>query len=786
MRRALVFEAGTAMLAVFTGWVALFAWRGLVELPGQFLGPTLAGGILVALAGAVARARLLTWYGALGIQLVVLALYVNAHVGGAAAWLGIIPTRASLAHTAEDLRVGAEALSTQYSPVPADFPGVHDTLMLCALGLLLVIDLLACGLSRVPLAALPVLVVWMIPISLLMQGINWAVFALTSLLFVMLLATEEIRRVMAWGRSVAGRGERHDSLDMTVGGSSVRASALRIGLVSCAAALVLPLFVPLADHTFDGFGEGSGPGDGTGRSITIANPIVDLRRDLVRPTPFPMLEVQTDSPDPSYVRLTVLDTFSGATWRPSGRQLLASHRAIGKLPTAPGLTSEVSGHNSDWRLRLLDTFSTVWLPTPYPLRSIRATDGDWRYDERTMDFADANGDPFHGTMDYELTAFEPDVKAAELQDAFQPPMAVREPMTELPSDLPKVIGDLAEQITEGQVTNYQKAVALQDWFRQDGGFTYSLDRAPGSGMEALRDFVTTDKVGYCEQFAAAMAVMGRSLDIPSRVVVGFLRPEQIGDDRYLFDSDDLHAWPEMFFTGIGWVRFEPTPSTRTGAAPSWTTEELPTVRPNPVTGDPEEIAPRQTPGAQQPGTQADSAGGADSGPGKAPFIGLGVLVLVLLAAPRLVRDAQRRSRFAAGPDPQAVAAGLWAELQATAIDLGISWHPERSARQTGRALVRRLRVRPQLQPGLEELVKFVERARYGRPFEVDATTTQRLRGTVREWSAALAGTVPKNRARWAKVFPRSVWQRVSTPPAGSDQRARQESQRSDELVDSRR
>ena len=56
-----------------------------------------------------------------------------------------------------------------------------------------------------------------------------------------------------------------------------------------------------------------------------------------------------------------------------------------------------------------------------------------------------------------------------------------------------------------------------------------------------------------------MALMGRSLGIPSRVAVGFLRPEQVGQDTYVYSSRDLHAWPEMYFGGIGWVRFEPTP-----------------------------------------------------------------------------------------------------------------------------------------------------------------------------------------------------------------------------------
>ena len=87
-------------------------------------------------------------------------------------------------------------------------------------------------------------------------------------------------------------------------------------------------------------------------------------------------------------------------------------------------------------------------------------------------------------------------------------------------------------------------------------------------MDLLAAFVTNDRVGYCEQFAAAMAAMGRVLGIPSRVVVGFLDGTTQEDGRILYTSDDRHAWPEMYFTGVGWVRFEPTPGSRAGATPS--------------------------------------------------------------------------------------------------------------------------------------------------------------------------------------------------------------------------
>lgn len=778
-RRAFVGEVGFALLAALTGWIALFAWRGLVELPEAFLRPTAVGALVLAVTGALARLIGLRWYAALGVQLVALLGFVNLHMARDDVLWGLFPTPTSMREVGDLLVMGGEALGTQYSPVPADFPGVHDTLMLSALGFLLLFDVLACGLHRVPLAGLPLLVAWMFPISLLTSGLSWVVFVVVALLFVMLLAAEETRRVLRWGTNVSGR-DRRDPLDQLVSGSSIRATAIRIGLVTTAAALVVPVFVPLADLSFAG-GSGPGPGDGRDRSISIDNPFLDLRRDLVRPDEFPMLDVRTDAEDPSYVRLTVLDVFSGATWRPSARHLPASQRAIGDLPPAPGLMSDVTGRTSEWDMRLLETFSTVWLPTPYPTRSISAVEGDWRYDERTLDIADAHGDPYAGDLSYSLTAFEPDVDAVTLEDAFLPPSSVREPMTELPENMPAAVIEQANRITADQPTNYRKARALQEWFREKGGFRYSLQRAPGSGLSELVDFITTERVGYCEQFAAAMAVMGRVLDIPSRVVVGWLRPEKIGENRYRFTSDDLHAWPEMYFTGIGWVRFEPTPSAQTGEAPSWTTEELPSAQQSDPSGQAsEEVAPRDQPDAEQPGTSS-TGGEEESGPPVLPWV-VGGMVLLALVTPRVVRDAQRRARLGTGTDPPALAAGLWAELRASVVDLGIAWHPERSARQSAQALARRAVPDDDLRARLEELVQFIERARYGRPFQVDDETADRLRGTVRAWSAALAATVAPRVRRRAALFPRSVWTRGTVRTDRSDHDGR----RDDELVGSGR
>jgi hypothetical protein len=142
---------------------------------------------------------------------------------------------------------------------------------------------------------------------------------------------------------------------------------------------------------------------------------------------------------------------------------------------------------------------------------------------------------------------------------------------------------------------------------------------------------------------------------------------------------------------------------------------------------------------------------------------------LLLILPALVRARQRRRRlgdFRLGPrtdEAQVLADGAWAELCATARDLGISLPLRRSVRDIAAVLEPfAMTVRDPLQR-LDDLVHFVERARYGRPFEVDPATRQRVVEAVEAWTAVLTDSVPAPRAWVARVFPRSVVDRSVQP-----------------------
>jgi hypothetical protein len=279
---------------------------------------------------------------------------------------------------------------------------------------------------------------------------------------------------------------------------------------------------------------------------------------------------------------------------------------------------------------------------------------------------------------------------------------------------------------------------LQNWFRNTGGFRYSLKRAEGDSNEALLRFLAEGnggRVGYCEQFAAAFAVMARTLNIPSRVAIGFLQPKKTGNDQYVYSSYDMHAWPELYFRGSGWVTFEPTPASSApggaGGVPSYTVDPVtkpsnPKDTQNPggrFTTDPTSKA---TSGLNDTTTNGDSTSSGASVPWI--WILIGFVLLAVLAAIALVPGAVRRRRRSRRLDGGAEEA--WVELRDTAVDLGVAWPGSRSPHETGHLLsawfgpdpdgaplVRPPRGRglaPGAEDALDRIVLTLERVRYAR------------------------------------------------------------------------
>lgn len=178
-------------------------------------------------------------------------------------------------------------------------------------------------------------------------------------------------------------------------------------------------------------------------------------------------------------------------------------------------------------------------------------------------FVDTTGslfNPAHNVtkVRYQGTSILPNFSPGTLRSATQDfPLQVRDTYLQLPQLDPR-IPKLAQTITAGSKTEYDKAANIERYLKTR--YAYSLDLTGKPGDDPLAYFLFTKRAGHCEYFAAAMTVMLRSLGIPSRYVGGFLGGEfnDVGGD-YIVRESDAHTWVEVYFPAFGWIPFDPTP-----------------------------------------------------------------------------------------------------------------------------------------------------------------------------------------------------------------------------------
>lgn len=754
-------------VAALTTWVTLLTWSDFAERYGEYLGPLLSLALLLGLGGAALRWLRVPVAVVPLVQLVVTGWVMLATFGGR----GAFPTPAAVRGTLDALSAASDAASQYAAPIPLEAPSVAPLLVGCGALALIAVDLLACGLGRVPMSGLALLMVYTLPVTIWGSSISWWTFVLAAAGFLLMLFLREDERFAAWGRPLTGDPAAGDPMGFGVRTGSARTSATAVGAVATAAALVVPLLVPTwGGRLFDG---GAGFGGSGGSQVTIDNPITDLRRNLREGDDIPLLHVTTNEPDPAYLRYTVLTSFNGQTWSPGDRTIPSSQVARGQpLPAPLGVSPLVARttYTADYSTEA--GFRTRWLPVPTPAAAVTAP-GVWKYDTSTMDFVSGDNS-FTDDMSYSATGVDLTLTAQELANAGLADPALVSRFTRLPT-IPASVSDLTRQVTAGQTTSFGKALALQDFFHDSGGFTYTLDTPEGSGTQTLATFLSATgpdgRRGYCEQFASAMAVMAREVGIPARVAVGFLRPEQVGPDQYVYSSHDLHAWPELYFEGAGWVRFEPTPATRPGGTitPAYTREGTPRVQPSLLPTANASVSDDPTKGASRtavPSTAPETATASRSGGFPWLPVLVPLIVVALLAGlglvPRAVRRGRRDRRLDTG-----TAEAAWAELRDTARDLGVAWPSQRSPRSTGEVIVEQFAAagdlaRPvrgrQTNPvgveALDRLVTAVERERYAA--EPVGPDPDQLRLDVETCTTALRAGVPDRTRRRADWLPASV------------------------------
>ncbi|WP_425837551.1 transglutaminaseTgpA domain-containing protein [Microbacterium sp. PA5] len=725
--------------------LSIMLWLGLcaaiapllgVVSPGPWLLGALAMSAGLLAVGATMRRLRVPAVGVTLAEVVVWAGAVTAVFFARDAFLGLIPTPDVVdAVTTAIQQASAEIL---LGVAPMEASAALSFVIVAAIGALTIALDHVVLTARMPLlASIALVAVWLIPAIAVPSGMNVLGFAILAAAVLALIRAETRTREAPEPGSSAG----------------VTAVAATIGVVTVVATLISAPALPAPIAA----------GSGSGALATI-DPTLDLGNDLRRRGDVAVLTVRTDGPTLPYLRVATLSEFDGEIWRPD-RVRSVSLWDEGMEPVVVDEGIRVTQYRTNIAISNL---SSSYLPVSYPAVSVDGLEGLWRtvpYSRTVL-----SGQASTQGQRYEVVSQVPRPTLEQIRAAEADADGLNVDVRGLPDSTPARVAELAEQVTADARTDYDRLTALQDWFRGPD-FTYSL-RAPvlegfdGTGSDAVAAFLEV-REGYCIHFAGAFALMARALDMPSRIVVGFLPGTYTGDTEdgqrvAEVTTGQLHAWPEVHFEGVGWVPFEPTKSLGNE------TRFLPASEAGQDDGGEDISGPTPT---TTPTSTASAAPNErpDDGPTDAagstlrlvdlrPYLLTVGGVILVGVLPLVLRTLRRRSlgRRAAEGD----AGAAWRMLQEAAIDLGVTAPAAESPRAFGARLVA-----SHLAPAEEvsRLVAGIERASYSR----DGLGPAALADDAEAARAAmLAAATPAARAM-AVLLPRSLVVRPGSAFAGS-------------------
>ena len=687
--------------------------------------------IVVAAVGTLTRLRPLPVIVCFLAALAGLFIYLNVLFAGPQSFHWLIPTRASVNHLLLMVRLANSETSRYAPPVPA----TNELTLVAAAGIgfiAAVTDLLAVRLRRPALAGLPLLVLFCVPLTTIAHP-GWVgqvlVFSLGVAGYLALLAAEGRERVRLWGRVVhTWPGQREPTGPDT---RQLSAAGRRVGFAAVALALCVPLILPGVRHSHRLFpGSGGAGGNGYAGSLSLPDPLDQMNQLLREPHREVILAYHTnDSATPPYLQVYVLGRLSTSAWTlapPSNDTVVGS----GRLPAVPGLARTTPALTIRETITLAPTLSggsnvLSYLPLPYAPRSVTVP-GDWRVERNTLSIFTTTT----ALTGLRYTVSSSDVEPSPQQLRLAPaPPAAEQGYLKVPQPFKQLL-PLARRVTTGQATAYGRAVALQQWFTKPGNFTYALTPSLPPDASALVNFVTKSRRGYCQQFAFAMAVMARLVGIPSRVVVGYTQGVYQGNGTWEVRASDAHAWPELYFAGAGWLRFEPTPTgaqgqtgQATASAPAYSFPPAGSIAP----------APQPTSSTLAPGTQPSAlpagrkpppklrviggSGGGQSRSSSAPLSAALIVLAVLGVAavtPFAVRFFTRRRRWFRAADDAGRAHAAWLEFRDDLTDHRIASRASESPRALAGRLGASLGFTAAERQALGRIALAEERARYAR------------------------------------------------------------------------
>ncbi len=633
----------------------------------------------VLLAACIARSVMRSVFWPPLISFVVGVMLITLGYAPGTAILGVIPTFDTLPALSGIVESGIASIVEQRVPAT---PELGIVMLIAVLMVVCAWASDICLATRYPaVVALPLGVILAIPMVVRPDITDALWFMVTAVLYLLILRI----------------GRRPDSRRVT----------LLVGASVLVGSLLVPYALPDIKEDPDAFTSGIRTG---------VNPLITLGDDLRRGDPVLALTYTSTATDPVYLRLTTLQNFTGEIWGPNVSDL-GEGADLDAFADPPGLTDVILANEVLAQVKVSEVRSR-WLPVPYPSTRVEGLVGAWYWDEEGLTVRSTESSA--RGQQYTVGFREVQPTLAQLEAVQPTTSGVGSATLALPDGVPAIITETAATVAGSAGNPYAQALALQAYLRA-APFAYSED-APvadgfdGSGLEALAVFLE-QKVGYCVHYASAMAVMARTLGIPSRIAVGFQPGDrQVIDGRSVFavSSDDLHAWPELYFDGIGWLRFEPTPGR--GSVPDYGSQLVDDPNTPQDESNPTPLATSTATPGERPDLQDVDPGAAGAADDQSPAFGIALAVLagvvLLLAVPAAFRLGVRRRRIRRmlrGPDP---AAAAWEELRDTARDYG--WSAPDS--ETPRAFAARLQ--PALGDDVVSLAALrgsVEVSAFGRP-----------------------------------------------------------------------
>jgi len=515
-----------------------------------------------------------------------------------------------------------------------------------------------------------VIVVWCVALGV--RPDQWVTIVVFGTATVVFLAVQH-QALLDRRRTRIGTRRLVDAPGLVVVGVVVGLAAVALGVAGAGA--IPDVEKPLIDVA----GLDNDGGNRTYR--TSVPPLLDVG-DKLRETE--VVELFTvDAERPEYWRITALDQYQeigGGQW---------TLTAEGDDAVGQGLDATVPVDALRQRYRI-GPLGERWMPAAYEAVSVSDPETLVVRDSTTLVSA---ADSVDGQR-YTVRSRTPPLALSDRQRAAaQRPIPDRLlPFVELPADVPDVVRSESERVTAGLDDPVDRAQALRDYFR-DGSFTYDTSITLGDDVAATAQFLQ-DRRGFCVQFASTYALMARAAGLPTRIAVGFTPGTPDPETGiYSVTNQDAHAWPEVFFTGVGWTHlFDPTPPSDAPGGSELPGEAPPTDVDPPAPGDPDSTptdttpasdptsgtSPSDTPDPTPGSTPSDDPSGGVSIAADAPseggsswLLGFAVILLVALAGPLALvlalKARRRRARRRAG-DPRVAISGAWREALDTLTD----------------------------------------------------------------------------------------------------------------------